>query len=39
MLSEESGYQLAATGGEIIRDIYGTVPNMDWNRLVREFLI
>jgi len=39
MLSEESGYQLAATGGEIIRDIYGTVPNMDWNRLVQEFLV
>lgn len=39
MLSEESGYQLAATGGEVIRDIYGTVPHLDWNRLVAAFLV
>jgi len=39
MLSEETGYQLAATGGEVIRDIYGNVPNADWDRLVEEFLM
>jgi hypothetical protein len=38
MLSDESGYELAATGGEIIRDIYGSIPNLDWNRLVHEFM-
>jgi glycine cleavage system H lipoate-binding protein len=39
MLSEESGYHLAATGGEAIRDIYGKVPHLDWNRLVAAFLV
>lgn len=39
MLSETTGYRLAATGGEVVRDIYGSVPGMDWNRLVREFLM
>jgi glycine cleavage system H lipoate-binding protein len=39
LLSESSNYQLAATGGEAVSDIYGSVPNVDWNRLVDEFLI
>lgn len=39
LLSEESGYQLAATGGEVVRDIYGSVPGVDWDRLVQEFLM
>lgn len=39
LLSETAGYRLAATGGEAISDIYGSVPNADWNRLVREFLL
>ena len=39
MLSDETDYQLAATGGEAIRDIYGSVPNVGWDRLVKEFLI
>jgi glycine cleavage system H lipoate-binding protein len=38
MLNEESGYQLAATGGEVVRDIFGSVPNAKWNRLVEAFL-
>lgn len=38
LLSHETDYQLAATGGEAISDIYGAVPNVDWDRLVREFL-
>lgn len=38
MLNEESGYQLAATGGEVVRDIYGSVPDAQWDRLVGAFL-
>lgn len=29
---------LAATGGEIVEDIYGSVPNLKWDQLVAEFL-
>lgn len=39
LLSEETGYKLAATGGEVVRDIYGSVPGADWERLVEEFLV
>jgi hypothetical protein len=39
LLSEESGYRLAATGGEIVRDIFGSVPHANWNRLVSAFLV
>jgi hypothetical protein len=39
MLGEETDYQLAATGGEAIGDIFGAVPNIGWDRLVNEFLI
>jgi glycine cleavage system H lipoate-binding protein len=39
LLSETSGYRLAATGGEAVSDIVGTVPNADWDRLVSEFLV
>ena len=38
LLSEETGYQMAATGGEAIGDIYGAVPEIGWDRLVQEFL-
>jgi len=38
LLSEETGYQIAATGGEAIKDIYGMVPGIGWDRLVEEFL-
>lgn len=30
--------QLAATGGEVINDLYGNIPNLEWDRLVHEFL-
>jgi hypothetical protein len=30
---------MAATGGEAIGDIFGTVPDIGWDRLVREFLV
>jgi glycine cleavage system H lipoate-binding protein len=39
MLSDETDYQLAATGGEAISDIFGAVPTIGWDRLVKEFLI
>ena len=39
LLSEESGYPLAATGGEIVRDIFGSVPGVDWDHLVKTFLV
>jgi len=38
LLSEETGYQMVATGGEAIKDIYGMVPLIGWDRLVEEFL-
>jgi len=30
--------QLAATGGEIINDIFGNIPNLEWDQLVHTFL-
>ena len=30
--------RLAATGGDLIDDIFGHFPEIDWERLVREFL-
>ena len=38
LLGEKTGYQMAATGGEAIKDIYGAVPEIGWDRLVEEFL-
>ncbi|MBW2177051.1 MAG: glycine cleavage system protein H [Deltaproteobacteria bacterium] len=38
LLSEETGYRMAATGGEAVRDIYGSVPGIGWDRLIEEFL-
>jgi glycine cleavage system H lipoate-binding protein len=38
LLSDETDYRLAATGGEAISDIYGNVPAIGWDRLVNEFL-
>jgi hypothetical protein len=38
LLSEETGYSMAATGGEAVGDIYGSVPGVNWNRLVDAFL-
>lgn len=33
------GIPLAATGGEIIDDIIGSLPNLKWEELVHEFLL
>jgi len=30
--------RLAATGGDLIDDIFGQFPEMDWDRLVETFL-
>jgi glycine cleavage system H lipoate-binding protein len=30
--------QMAATGGEVINDIYGNIPDLGWDRLVNRFL-
>jgi len=38
LLDGDAGYQMAATGGEAIKDIYSTVPEIGWDRLVEDFL-
>lgn len=38
LLRDSTGYQMAATGGDAIKDIYGAVPEIGWDRLVEEFL-
>ena len=38
LLRDSAGYQMAATGGEAVKDIYGSVPQIGWDRLVEEFL-
>ena len=31
-------YKMAATGGDALSDIYGEIPEIGWDRLVKEFL-
>lgn len=38
LLGGDTRYPLVATGGEAVRDIYGAVPEIGWDRLVQEFL-
>jgi glycine cleavage system H lipoate-binding protein len=38
LLRKDTGYRMAATGGDAIEDIYGAVPEIGWDRLVAEFL-
>jgi len=38
LISQETGYPLASTGGEVVPDIFGSVPDLGWDRLVNEFL-
>lgn len=38
LLNADSRYPQMASGGEAIKDIYGAVPEIGWDRLVREFL-
>lgn len=39
IVSADTGYELAATGGRAIDDIYGQVPQLGWDRLVKAFLL
>lgn len=36
---EDTDYKLAATGGRAINDIYGQMPELGWDRLVKTFLL
>jgi len=38
MVSETTGYAMAAAGGEAVSDIYGSVPGLDWDQLATSFL-
>jgi glycine cleavage system H lipoate-binding protein len=38
LLGQDPRYPMMAAGGEALRDIYGTVPEVGWERLVQEFL-
>ena len=38
LLSGSTGYPMMPTGGEALKDIYGTAPEIGWDRLVREFM-
>jgi glycine cleavage system H lipoate-binding protein len=38
LLSGATGYPVMPTGGEALKDIYGAVPEIGWDRLVREFM-
>ncbi|MEW6262457.1 MAG: glycine cleavage system protein H [Thermodesulfobacteriota bacterium] len=38
LLAEETGHQLAATGGRAVPDIYGQASELGWDRLRKEFL-
>ncbi|MGQ9484140.1 MAG: glycine cleavage system protein H [Desulfosoma sp.] len=38
LVAPESEVPLAATGGEVIEDIYGNVSHLKWDQLVAEFL-
>ncbi len=38
LVTPETEYRLAATGGRMVDDVYGTVPGLDWDELVHQFL-
>jgi len=38
MIAEETGHELAATGGRAVSDIFGQVPELGWDRLKNAFL-
>ena len=37
-LNAETGQRTAATGGQVVPDVYGAMPGLDWDRLVDNFL-
>ncbi|ROQ90846.1 glycine cleavage system protein H [Desulfosoma caldarium] len=38
LVAPDTELPLAATGGEVVEDIYGSVPHLKWDQLVAEFL-
>lgn len=38
LLEGAGGQPMAATGGRAVEDIFGTVPGLKWEKLVKEFL-
>lgn len=38
IVAEETHYRLAATGGKVMKDIFGNLPHLNWSHLVQEFL-
>lgn len=38
LLEGADGQRMAATGGRAVEDIFGSVPGLNWEKLVREFL-
>ena len=38
LITADTGQRLAATGGRMVPDIYGAVPGLDWQELVKAFL-
>jgi glycine cleavage system H lipoate-binding protein len=39
MISGETDYAMAATGGQMVDDIFGTVDGLDWDKLVQRYLV
>ncbi|SMC85553.1 Glycine cleavage system H protein (lipoate-binding) [Desulfocicer vacuolatum DSM 3385] len=39
LVSQETEYKLAATGGRAVNDIYGQIPELGWDTLVKSFLL
>jgi len=39
LISGDTDYALAATGGRMVDDIYGTVDDLDWDTLVQRYLL
>jgi len=37
-MGEDTQYKMAATGGDALTDIYGDIPEIEWDRLVEGFL-
>jgi glycine cleavage system H lipoate-binding protein len=38
VITTDTGQRLAATGGQVVPDVFGSVPGLNWNELVNKFL-
>jgi hypothetical protein len=38
MVTHETGEHMLSTGGRMIDDVFGEIPELGWDRLVHEFL-